>query len=57
MSIEIEVPLNLSIVVDEQDNSIYVRIDGFMDYDQSMDYAEHLAEYLPLMLFESKVIH
>ena len=49
--------VDIEIVVDENDNSIYLQLKGFDDPDQAFAYAEHLQKYLPLMLFESEVIH
>jgi hypothetical protein len=45
--VEIEVTLN------EEDNSVYVRFSGFSDLEDAEEYAEMLANTLPLLLFES----
>lgn len=57
MSNEITIPLDISIFVTEDDNSVYVKFTGFNCIESADDYAEHLSTYLPLMLFESTVIH
>lgn len=49
--------VGLDVFVSEEDASIYVKISGFECYEYAEQYAEHLSTYLPLMLFESEVIH
>ena len=51
------IPLDMDIIVTEDDNSVYIKLSGFPCTESANDYAEHLAEYLPLMLFESEIIH
>ena len=43
--------LDLSVMY--ADDKVYVEIVGFEDSDEAEDYANHLAEVLPLLLFES----
>lgn len=52
-----KIPLDISIFVTEDDNCVYVKFDGFDCVESANDYAEHLTTYLPLMLFESNIIH
>lgn len=51
------VPLNLEVVVGESEKCVYLKISGFEDLESTTDYAEHLAEILPLVLFDSDVKH
>lgn len=57
MNNENNIPLDISIFVTEDDNSVYIKMTGFPCTESAEDYAEHLTEYLPLMLFETDVIH
>ena len=43
--------LDLSVMY--ADDKVYVEIVGFEDSEEAEDYANHLAEVLPLLLFES----
>ena len=43
--------LDLSVMYAE--DKVYVEIGGFEESDEAEDYANHLAEVLPLLLFES----
>ena len=43
--------LDLSVMYAE--DKVYVEIVGFEDSEEAEDYANHLAEVLPLLLFES----
>jgi len=54
---EDKIPVDISIFVTEDDNSVYVKFTGFDCIESADDYADHLSKYLPLMLFESKVVH
>ena len=51
------VPLDLQVAVDEEDNSVYIRIVGFENYEDANEYAAFLGDSLPLILFESDVKH
>jgi hypothetical protein len=51
------VPLDLKIAVDQDDNSIYLKITGFESFEDANEYAEYLGESLPLILFESDTKH
>lgn len=51
------IPLDLQIAVDKDDNSIYIKIDGFESYEDADEYAQYLGSSLPLLLFESDVKH
>ena len=45
--------IDIEVFVDETDNSVVVKFSGFSDEDDSEEYAEFLAETLPLLLFET----
>jgi hypothetical protein len=49
--------LDMEVIVSEQDNVIYVRLEGFDNIEDADQYANFLQENLPLMLFESQVMH
>jgi hypothetical protein len=51
------IPLDLQVAVDEEDNSVYVKIGGFNNYEDANEYADFLGKSLPLILFESDVKH
>ena len=51
------VELELEVLVSEEDNSVYVKFTGFDDISEADAYAEHLVEYLPLVLFQSEIKH
>jgi hypothetical protein len=51
------VELALEVLVSEEDNSVYVKFTGFDDIAEADAYAEHLVEYLPLVLFQSEIKH
>jgi hypothetical protein len=45
--------IDIEVTMDEEDNSVYVRFSGFADSEDAEEYAEMLANTLPLLLFES----
>lgn len=45
--------IDIEVTLDEQDNSVYVKFSGFEDDEEAEEYAEMLANTLPLLLFES----
>jgi hypothetical protein len=49
--------LDMEVIVSEQDNVIYVKLEGFDNIEDADQYANYLQENLPLMLFESQVLH
>lgn len=49
--------LSMQVIVSERDNSVYVKLEGFDDLDDAESYAEFLSKNLPLLLFESEIIH
>lgn len=57
LEIENTIPVDLEVLVNEEDNAVYVKFTGFNDINEADMYAEFLSTYLPLMLFDSEVIH
>lgn len=51
------VELEIEVLVSEDDKSVYVKFTGFDDINEADAYAEHLVEYLPLVLFQSEIKH
>jgi hypothetical protein len=45
--------IDIEVSLDEEDNSVYVRFAGFEDSEDAEEYAQFLAETLPLLLFET----
>ena len=43
-------PLDLEILVSEEEKSVYVKFSGFEDIDEADKYAEYLVDMLPLLL-------
>lgn len=52
-----KIPLDLEVIVSEEDLSIYVKLSGFEEMEDAENYADYLAENLPFLLFESSVKH
>lgn len=58
MSLQIkEVELALEVRLVEEEKAVYVKITGFENVEDADEYAEYLAEHLPLLLFNSEVKH
>ena len=51
------VPLNMEVIVSEDDLSVYVKFTGFDTAEFADEWADKLVNELPLMLFESQVKH
>lgn len=49
--------LSMEVIVSEDDTSVYVKLSGFDNVEDADKYADYLAENLPLMLFQTKVVH
>jgi hypothetical protein len=45
--------IDIEVVVTEDTNEVYVKFSGFADSEDAEEYAEFLAETLPLLLFET----
>jgi len=48
--------LNMEVILSEDDATVYVKLTGFEDVASADEYASFLAEQLPLLLFETKII-
>ena len=49
--------VDIEVSVDESDNTVYVQFGGFEDLEDAEEYAQFLADTLPLLLFESTRLH
>lgn len=49
--------LDFEVILSEEDKTVYVKLTGFDNLEDADNYATYLTENLPLMLFESDVIH
>jgi hypothetical protein len=45
--------IDIEVVVGEDSTDVYVKFSGFADGEDAEEYAQFLAETLPLLLFES----
>jgi hypothetical protein len=45
--------IDIEVVVAEDSTDVYVKFSGFADSEDAEEYAQFLAETLPLLLFES----
>lgn len=49
--------IDIEVVVAEESNDVFVKFSGFEDAEDAEEYAQFLAETLPLLLFESTRLH
>jgi hypothetical protein len=49
--------IDIEVVVPDDTNDVYVRFTGFEDIEDAEEYAQFLADTLPLLLFESTRLH
>lgn len=49
--------IDIEVVVGTDKPDVYVKFSGFADEEDAEEYAEFLAETLPLLLFESTRLH
>jgi hypothetical protein len=49
--------LDLEVILSEDDKTVYVKLTGFDNVEDADKYASYLVENLPLMFFESEVMH
>lgn len=49
--------IDIEVVVGTDKPGVYVKFSGFADEEDAEEYAEFLAETLPLLLFESTRLH
>lgn len=45
--------IDIEVVLSESDNAVYVKFSGFEDDEDAEEYADFLANTLPLLLFET----
>lgn len=45
--------LDIEVVVAEDSNDVYVKFSGFEELEEAEEYAQFLADTLPLLLFET----
>ena len=45
--------IDIEVVVAEDSSDVYVKFSGFEDFEDAEEYAQFLAETLPLLLFET----
>jgi hypothetical protein len=45
--------IDIEVVISEEEPSVFVKFSGFDDSEDAEDYANFLAETLPLLLFET----
>lgn len=53
----VDVELNMEIILSEDDKSVYVKLTGFDSLEDADSYAQFLTSHLPLLLFQSEVLH
>jgi hypothetical protein len=49
--------IDIEVVVGTDNHDVYVKFSGFADEEDAEEYAQFLAETLPLLLFESTRLH
>lgn len=49
--------LDLEVILSEEDTTVYVKLTGFSNLEDADNYATFLTNNVPLMLFETDVIH
>jgi hypothetical protein len=49
--------IDIEVVIAEDEPAVYVKFSGFEDDEDAEEYAQFLAETLPLLLFESTRLH
>ena len=49
--------IEIHVAVDDEEPIVYVAFNGFEDFEDAEEYAQFLAETLPLLLFETTRLH
>lgn len=49
--------IKVEIAAVEDEQSVHIKMSGFEDFDEVVGYSNFLAEYLPLLLYQSEVVH
>lgn len=52
-----EIELGIEVRLVEEEKAVYVQFSGFENVEDAEEYAEFLADNLPLLLFNSEVKH
>lgn len=53
----VKTELDMEVILAEDEKTVYVKLSGFDNVEDADKYAEYLTKNLPLLLFESDVIH
>lgn len=53
----VEQELNMEVRLVEDETAVYVKITGFRNIEDADDYAQYLADNLPLLLLSTEVMH
>jgi len=48
--------VKIEIAAIEDDHSVHIKMSGFGDFDDVIDYSEFLATYLPLLLYKTEIV-
>jgi len=49
--------LDVQVILSEEDATVYVKLTGFENVEDADTYATYLVDRLPLMLFETEILH
>lgn len=54
---ELATKLDMEVIVSEDDATVYVKLSGFDDVEDADKYATYLTDNLPLLLFQTEIMH
>lgn len=49
--------IKMEISAVEDDHAVYIKMSGFNEFEDVVDYSEFLAAYLPLLLYQTEIVH
>jgi hypothetical protein len=49
--------LDMEVILSEDDATVYVKLSGFDDLEDADKYATYLTDNLPLLLFQTEIMH
>lgn len=49
--------LDMEVILAEDEKTVYVKLSGFDNIEDADKYADYLTKNLPLLLFESEIVH
>ena len=49
--------LDMEVILSEDDATVYVKLSGFDDLEDADKYATYLTDNLPLLLFQTEIVH